>query len=42
MDGFEQNGEILHSEIEYTKIGYFHGKHGWMRGFRDQMLGIGG
>ncbi len=24
MDGFEQNGEILHSEIEYTKIGYFH------------------
>ncbi|EMY14863.1 hypothetical protein LEP1GSC043_4135 [Leptospira weilii str. Ecochallenge] len=24
MDGFEQNGEILHSEIEYTKIGYFY------------------
>ncbi|EMF80693.1 hypothetical protein LEP1GSC188_3878 [Leptospira weilii serovar Topaz str. LT2116] len=23
MDGFEQNGEILHSEIEYTKTGYF-------------------
>ncbi|EMO64622.1 hypothetical protein LEP1GSC133_2904 [Leptospira borgpetersenii serovar Pomona str. 200901868] len=23
MDRLKQNGEILHSEIEYAKIGYF-------------------
>ncbi len=26
MDRLKQNGEILHSEIEYPKIGYFYKK----------------
>lgn len=26
MDRLKQNGEILHSEIEYAKIGYFYKK----------------